>query len=171
MSFATRLRRRVLPEPLLTLALTALWLALERDYGVAQWLVAIVLGVVAPLLTRSLRPMRVRMHRPRVAIRLFFTVGRDVLVSNWRVLRATLAPRGRVPRGGFVTVPLDLRDPHGLAALAAIMCVIPGTVWSELAIDRSALLVHVFDLHDMASEVALIKERYEKPLIRIFQED
>ncbi len=50
------------------------------------------------------------------------------------------------PSGTFVRVPLDLRDPHGLAALAAIMCVIPGTVWSELSLDRGALLLHVFDL-------------------------
>jgi multicomponent K+:H+ antiporter subunit E len=26
------------------------------------------------------------------------------------------------------------------------MCVIPGTIWSELALDRSTLLVHLFDL-------------------------
>jgi hypothetical protein len=53
-----------------------------------------------------------------------------------------------------------MRDPHGLAVLAAITCVIPGTVWSELALDRSALLIHIFDLDDeqaAQAEVALIK--------------
>lgn len=74
-----------------------------------------------------------------------------------------------MPQGGFVTVPLDLRDPSGLAVLAAIMCVIPGTIWSELALDRSALLVHLFDLEDAQGEIELIKNRYERPLMEIFE--
>jgi len=74
-----------------------------------------------------------------------------------------------MPRGGFVVVPLDMRDPNGLAVLAAIMCVIPGTIWSELAMDRSALLVHMFDLDNAEAEIALIKGRYERPLMEIFE--
>ena len=46
-------------------------------------------------------------------------VGGDVVVWNWRVLRGTLARGENLPKGGFITVPLDLRDPNGLAALAA----------------------------------------------------
>jgi multicomponent K+:H+ antiporter subunit E len=52
------------------------------------------------------------------------------------------------------------------------MCVIPGTIWSELALDRSTLLVHLFDLPDeqaAQAEVTLIKTRYEKPLMEIFE--
>lgn len=32
-----------------------------------------------------------------------------------------------------------------------ITTVVPGTVWSELALDRSVLLLHVFDLEDEAA--------------------
>ncbi len=85
------------------------------------------------------------------------------------MLLGTLATRERLPRGGFITVPLDLRDPSGLAVLAAIMCVIPGTIWSEIALDRSALLVHIFDLADAQDEIELIKTRYERPLMEIFE--
>ena len=56
-----------------------------------------------------------------------------------------------------------------LAALAVITTVVPGTVWSELAIDRSAVLLHVFDVDDQAAFVARYKARYERPLIEIFQ--
>jgi multicomponent K+:H+ antiporter subunit E len=96
-------------------------------------------------------------------------VGADVIVSNLRVLRGTIAPTNRVPEGGFIVVPLDLRDPNGLAVLAAIMCVIPGTIWSELALDRSALMVHLFDKQNAEAEIALIKRRYERPLMEIFE--
>jgi len=47
--------------------------------------------------------------------------------------------------------------------------VIPGTVWSELAPDRSSLLVHVFDLDDEAAFIAHFKADYEHPLKEIFE--
>ena len=161
--------RRILPVPLLSLALAAMWLVLNRSYGPGDWALAALLAVAIPLLTRSLRPTPVRFRHPLTALRLFLVVGRDVIVWNFRILRGTLARGDRVPRGGFITVPLEMRDPNGLAVLAAIMCVIPGTVWSELALDRSAVLVHIFDLQDEQTEIDLIKQRYERPLMEIFE--
>jgi multicomponent K+:H+ antiporter subunit E len=69
----------------------------------------------------------------------------------------------------FVRVPLDLGDANGLAMLAVITTVVPGTVWSELAADRTALLLHVFDVHDEAAFVERYKARYERPLMEIFE--
>ena len=132
-------------------------------------LLGALVATIVPQMTQSLRPTPVRIRHLGVAFRLFMQVGWDVIVWNWRVLLGTLATRERLPRGGFITVPLDLRDPSGLAVLAAIMCVIPGTIWSEIALDRSALLVHIFDLADAQDEIELIKTRYERPLMEIFE--
>lgn len=74
-----------------------------------------------------------------------------------------------MPRSAFVVVPLELRDAHALAALAVITTVIPGTVWCELAPDRSALMLHVFDVDDEAGFIAHYKSRYERPLREIFE--
>ena len=161
--------KRLLPAPALTLALIALWLLLNDAFDTGHWLMALLLGVAVPLLTRSLRPTPVRIRRPGVAFKLFWQVGLDVIVWNWRVLRGTLARDAKLPQDNFVTVPLDLRDPNGLTVLAAIMCVVPGTVWSELALDRSALLVHLFEVGDAQAEIHLIKSRYERPLMEIFE--
>ena len=161
--------RRLFPAPLLSLALLAIWLVLNRDYSLGQVLLGALVATLVPRLTQSLRPTPVRIRHLGVAFRLFMQVGWDVIVWNWRVLLGTLATHERLPRGGFITVPLDLRDPSGLAVLAAIMCVIPGTIWSEIALDRSALLVHIFDLADAQDEIELIKTRYERPLMEIFE--
>jgi multicomponent K+:H+ antiporter subunit E len=161
--------KRLLPSPLLSLALAALWLMLNDAFSLGHGLMALLLGLGVPLATRSLRPTPVRLRRPRVALRLLLSVGHDVIGWNWRVLRGTLARGKNTPQGGFVTVPLDLRDPTGLAALAAIMCVIPGTIWSELALDRRALLVHMFHVDEAQAEIDLIKQRYERPLMEIFE--
>ena len=58
---------------------------------------------------------------------------------------------------------------HGLAALSMITTVIPGTIWSELALDRSILLLHVFDLDDEARFIEHFKHTYERPLMEIFE--
>ena len=56
-----------------------------------------------------------------------------------------------------------------IAALAMVTTVVPGTVWSELALDRAAVMLHVWDVDDEAAFVARYKARYEKPLQEIFE--
>lgn len=161
--------KRMFPAPLLSLALWALWLLLNLSLSAGHVLLGALLCFLAPLMFAPLRPLPAHISKPGVAIKLFFLVGRDVIVSNlavaWQVCRA----RRDAPRSAFVKVPLDLRDAHGLAALAMICTVVPGTVWAELALDRSVLLMHVFDLDDEARFVEHFKRTYERPLMEIFQ--
>ena len=161
--------KRLLPAPWLSLALWLLWLALNVSVSAGHLLLGVALGFLAPLLMRPLRPRPIRIRRPWVVLRLFLLVGRDVLVSNVAVAWGVLNAGRRPPRSRFIKVPLDLHDANGLAALSMITTVIPGTVWSELALDRSILLMHVFDLQDEASFIAHFKATYERPLMEIFQ--
>lgn len=165
--------RRLLPAPLLSAALLGLWLLMADSGSAGQWLMGAVVAIGAPLLTASLRPGRVRMRRPGVALLLLGRVAHDVVGSNLRVLHGVLrgafgGPK-RWPRSGFVQVPISLRDANALAALAIILAVIPGTVWCELSPDGRSLLLHVFDLGDEAALVAEIHQRYERPLQEIFE--
>ena len=69
----------------------------------------------------------------------------------------------------FITVPLTIRDPYGLAVLSCLINMTPGTVWVEILPERYELVLHVFDLHDAAWWVDTIQTRYEQPLIQIFE--
>ena len=161
--------KRLFPAPLLSLSLCGLWLLLNLSLSAGNILLGIILGILAPLLFAPLRPLPVRIRKPGVALKLFLVVGRDVVTSNlavaWSVWRAGQQP----PRSAFIKVPLELRDANGLAALAMICTVIPGTVWSELALDRDTLLMHVFDMEDEAAFIEHFKRAYERPLMEIFQ--
>ena len=161
--------RRLLPAPLLSAALWALWLVLHERLALGHVRLGLASGLVIPLLTASLRPRQVRIRRPLVLVRLVFTVGFDVVKSALEVAADVLRLDRRDPNSRFVRIPLELRDPSALAALATITTVVPGTVWSELAFDRSALLLHVWDLTDEAEFVAHFKARYERPLMEIFE--
>jgi multicomponent K+:H+ antiporter subunit E len=109
------------------------------------------------------------LRRGGLLARLILRVGRDVFRSATQVVVGVWRAQAQPPRGAFVVVPLDLHDVHALAALAVIAAVVPGTVWSELAPDRSALLIHVFDLEDEAAFIRHFKTDYEQPLKEIFE--
>lgn len=159
--------RRLLPSPVLSVALFVVWLSLSPSVDAAAVLLGALVAVLAPVLTASLRPTPVRVRRPLVAARLLGRVVLDSLRSNVIVLIAVLSRRAL--RSGFVRVPLDVRDPNALAVLAAIVTATPGTAWAELAHDRRALLIHVLSLEDGADVAATIKGRYERPLMEIFE--
>lgn len=159
--------KRLLPAPLLSAALFALWLLLNESLSAAHLLLAALLAVGLPVLMAPLRPMPVRVRRPLVVLRLILAVGHDVVESSLHVALGVL--RSRAPQSAFVTIPLELRDAHALASLAVITTAVPGTVWSELAADRSAVRLHVFDVADPEAFIAYYKHRYERPLMEIFE--
>ena len=161
--------RRLLPSPLLSLALFALWLALNHSMAPGHLIMAALLAILMPILLAPLRPYPARIRHPLVLMRLILTVGHDVILSNLSVGWGVLRSHRCMPRGAFVRIPLELRSPAALAALSPITTVVPGTVWCELMLDRSSLLLHVFDLDDEAEFIAHFKSRYERPLKEIFE--
>lgn len=161
--------KRLLPAPLLSVALFLLWLLLNRSLATAQLLLALLLALAIPLLLAGLRPMPVRIRRPGAVLRLMLAVVLDTTRSNFAVARLLLRPGARRHPSGFVHIPLTLRDPNGLAVLAMIVCLTPGTAWAELSLDRSMLLLHVLELDDAEAIAADIKQRYERPLMEIFE--
>ncbi|WP_326533982.1 Na+/H+ antiporter subunit E [Pseudorhodoferax sp.] len=161
--------KRLLPSPPLSATLFVVWLLLHQSVDATTLLSAALLGLVVPLITQSLRPATVRMRKPRVALQLAFAAIADMLVSAKNVAWLVLTRRNVRLNSYFVVIPLELRDPNGLAVLAMIMCLTPGTAWGELSLDRSKLLIHVFDLVDEEDFIARMKDRYERPLLEIFQ--
>lgn len=161
--------KRLLPTPLLSVALFGLWLLLNQSSSAGHLLLALVLAIAIPLLTAGLRPLLVRIRRPGVVLRLMLTVAADTVRSNIAVIRLLLSPGAPRYPADFVHVPLDVRDPNALAVLATIVCITPGTAWAELSLDRNMLLLHVLEVDDAQAIAAHIKERYERPLMEIFE--
>ena len=161
--------RKLVPSPGLSAVLLVVWLLLSRTASPGQWLVGIVVALAVPHLVGNLRLKSIRIRNPWVIVRYLLTVGLDVLHSNVTVGWAVVRWSGQRPAHGFVVVPLELRDPVGLAVLAMVTTIVPGTVWSELALDRSAVLLHVWDAPDASAFIARYKARYEQPLRDIFE--
>jgi multicomponent K+:H+ antiporter subunit E len=112
---------------------------------------------------------KAKFRRPRAAFRLAIVVLIEIIRSNNAVARLILSPGTRDRTSGFVRIPLDMRDPYGLAALACIITATPGTIWVEYDSTESTVLIHVLDLIDEDDWAQIIKERYEKRLMEIFE--
>ena len=89
--------------------------------------------------------------------------------SNFSVMTIILFKRERNRKSGFLTIPLDILDPMGLAVLATILTATPGSAWLEYNSSQRTLLIHVLDDVDEAAWINLIKNRYEKLLMEIFE--
>jgi multicomponent K+:H+ antiporter subunit E len=161
--------RSFLPYPLLTLGLLLMWLVLNDSIASAHVLMGLLMGLVGGAVYARLEPPRGRVGKSLVpAAMLIWLVVVDIIRSNIAVLRIALrlpAPR-RV--AGFLAIPLELRDPRGLAVLAGIVTATPGTSWAHYEAAANVLTLHVLDLVNEEAWVRQFKDRYERRLMEIF---
>lgn len=160
---------RWLPFPLLTATLLGVWLILNESVSPGAVILGGVLSVATVRALMALDPPKGRFRRPLVALRLALVVLGDIVRSNNAVARIILRPGMKNRTSGFVRIPLDLRAPYGLAALACIITATPGTIWVEYDSAGNTVLLHILDLVDEQVWVETIKERYEKRLIEVFE--
>lgn len=161
--------KRLLPYPLMSLALLAIWILLNNSVSPAVLASGVLLAFQAPLIYAAL-------ERPRVAVRnlgsIFSLLGIvlfDITRSNLAVGAIILAGRRRERVSGFVQVPLNMTDQNGLAILAVMLTSTPGTLWVQYDSRRKIMLLHVLDLVEPEYWVTLIKDRYERRLMEIFE--
>ena len=160
---------RLLPFPLASAGLLALWLLLNQTLSLGQ----ILLGGAVALLVGGWAS-RAASRRKRGSggsasiFRLAALVVADIVRSNIAVARIILGLGEGERTSGFVNIPLDLRDPYGLAALACIITSTPGTLWVDFDAASGTLTIHVLDLVDESEWVRTIKGRYERLLLEIF---
>lgn len=160
---------RLLPHPLLSVALWALWLMLVGSIAPGQLVLGAVLAAGIPFaLAPWLGPRGKPLRNFRAITRLALVVLYDIVRSNVDVARRVLGPE-RAIRPAFVRVPLALNDARAIGVLAAIITMTPGTLTAEIAADCSHLTVHALHVDDPDALVADIKARYETPLKEIFE--
>ena len=108
--------RRWLPYPLLTLALSVMWLLLNQSFSLGHLLLGAVVAVLSTYGLAALRPEPVRIVSLRPVLRLLFTVAIDIIRSNIAVARIVLFGKRGIAE--FVRLPLELNNINALTVLA-----------------------------------------------------
>ena len=161
--------RRFLPYPAFATALLVMWLLLSGSLSLGNILLGSLVAVLATNAMSSLEPEPAKIRLSMAIPRLAFIVLRDIFRSNLAVGRIILTGRQPGHSSGFLQLPLELRNRYGLAILACIVTATPGTLWLQHDRSRNLLLLHVLDLVDDQQWIDLIKNRYERLLLEIFE--
>ena len=160
---------RWLPHPLMALVLLLMWLLLTQSVSPGAFLLGGILALAGSWTLAALTFPKARFGRLSAVPGLLRDVLVEVVQSNYAVARIVLRPGSVGPRAGFVLVPLTMRDPCGLAALACILTATPGTVWVEYDSAEGTMLLHVLDLIDEEEWVRIVRDKWERRLMEIFE--
>lgn len=159
---------KLIPHPLLTVLIVIVWILLNGvSWGAA--VLGLFLGILVPKATSAFWPDRPVVNSPLTIVEYALIVLWDIVVANFQVAYLILFRRGDDLHSQFVTIPLDLKTPEAISALAGTITMTPGTVSATLSADGRALLVHCLETEDPEKTVAEIKARYETRLQRIFE--
>ena len=161
--------RRLLPHPLLTLTLAILWLLLVNQLSAGHIVLGALLGWLIPFVTSPFWPEQIRIRHPLTLLHYLGVFVIDIVRGSFHVARLILRGPARL-RPVFVEVPLALKTDLAISLLANTISLTPGTVSAHLSADKRTLIVHTLDTGDAEALVAEIKQRYEVPLKKIFEE-
>ena len=159
--------KRIVPFPLASVGLVALWLLLNQTFSPGHLLLGGVVALVGGWLLAALELPKSRLRRLSPIARLAGFVAADIVRSNIAVALIVLGIKERDRKSGFIHIPLGLRQPYGLAILACIITSTPGTLWVSFDEATGTLTIHVLDLIDESEWIRTIKGRYERLLLEI----
>ena len=159
---------RLLPYPVLAASLLLMWLLLNQ-FSIGHLVLGSVIAVAASRAMAALQPAKPRIRRWDKIPLLVWLVFVDICRSNIAVAGLILRGRRGQQKSGFVSIPLELHDPTGLAVLACIVTSTPGTAWLEYNSTNGNVLIHVLDLVEEQEWIDTIKHRYEHLLMEIFE--
>lgn len=155
------------PQPWLSVALFVVWQFLADGVSGASVVMGLILATIIPQVTHRFWPDSPRVQKPWVLVKYLLVVFYDIVVASISVSILILNPRR--PRPAFVSYPLTLDHPMAITILASTISLTPGTVSSDVSDDGELLLIHALDVDDDAELIRTIHERYEKPLMEMFQ--
>jgi multicomponent K+:H+ antiporter subunit E len=159
---------RIVPFPIASASLLVLWLLLNQTLSPGHILLGGAVALIGGWALSALEVPKARPRRLAALFRLAALVLSDIVRSNIAVAGIILGLQRRRWTSGFVEIPLELRDPYGLAMLACIITSTPGTLWVDFNEASGTLTIHVLDLVDKSGWVRTIKGRYERLLLEIF---
>jgi multicomponent K+:H+ antiporter subunit E len=159
---------RLVPHPLLSLALVLVWLGLVNTFTLGNLILGTAFGLVIPMITRAYWPDRPRIARPLKIAEYFLIVLWDIVVANVQVAAIILFRREANIRSHWIPVAIELTSAEAITILAGTITMTPGTISATLSSDGRAILVHCLHTDDPDDVRDGIKSRYERRLKEIF---
>ena len=152
---------------LLNLVLALCWCLLQNDISLRQLVIGSLVGLSAMLFfPRSFAEERRYLRKVLYCFQLAVFFVKELFIANWSVVRQVLSPELKL-QSGIIAYPLTLKNDLLITILANMITLTPGTLSVEVAPDRRFLFIHFLDINDVKTEIRLIKDGFERYLLRI----
>ena len=161
-----RAMAKLLPYPLLSMAIGMMWLLLT-GFSSGHAVLAIAVALLLPRVMLRLQPEPANIRFGPAMLQLAAMVLADIVRSNIAVGRIILFGHP-ARRAGFLQIPMEMTNRYGLSLLAIILTATPGTLWVQYDPNRHYVLLHILDLVEEEDWMHLVKNRYERLLMEIF---
>lgn len=136
--------------------------------NLSGFIAGFVVGYLALWLSKPLYGKTGYFERlPRV-LGLITYFGKELLISNLKVLWDVITPR-HISRPGIIALPLDARTDAEIMLVANLISLTPGTLSLDLSEDRRLLYIHVMFLDDIERTRREIKQGLERRVLEVMR--
>jgi multicomponent Na+:H+ antiporter subunit E len=151
---------------LIKLLLAFIWLFLQQEYSIDTFIIGFILGLFIVYPMRHFFGGRFYMVRACAGFKLLVIFIRELILSNYYVVKLVLSPKLNIKPGIF-TLHTELTRDWEVTLLANLISLTPGTLTLKISEDRHTMFIHALDIQDMEESVASIKNSFEKAIMEV----
>ena len=142
--------------------------AVLGQLNLSGFIAGFVVGYLALWLSKPLYGNTRYFERLPKVLGLITYFGKELLISNLKVLWDVITPR-HISRPGIIALPLDARTDAEIMLVANLISLTPGTLSLDLSEDRRLLYIHVMFLDDIDQTRRQIKQGLEKRVLEVMR--
>jgi multicomponent Na+:H+ antiporter subunit E len=142
--------------------------AVLGQLNLSGFIAGFVVGYLALWLSKPLYANTRYFERLPKVLGLIAYFGKELLISNLRVMWDVITPR-HISRPGIIALPLDARTDAEIMLVANLVSLTPGTLSLDLSEDRRLLYIHVMFLDDIEQTRRQIKQGLERRILEVMR--
>ena len=153
-------------QVLLNFILAFVWMFLKTSYTPATFVVGYFFGLLIIYVFRGFFNSRFYLVPVNAIIRLFLLFNKELILSNWAVIKLVLKPKLDIKPGIFA-LSTDLKRDWEITLLANLITLTPGTLTVDVSADNKTLYIHAMNIDDVQESVDSIKNSFEKAIMEV----
>lgn len=151
---------------LLNFFLCFVWMFLKSSFQPDTFIIGYIIGLLIIYATRRFFSSRFYVYRVFSIIKLLGIFIRELILSNFAVLKVILQPKLHVTPGIFAMETV-LTEAWQITILSNLITLTPGTLVVDISDDNKTLYIHAMDISDKESTVKSIQNSFEKAILEV----
>ena len=151
---------------LLNFLLAFTWMFFGGSMNASTFIIGYLLGLLVIFMMRRFFSSRFYLYRIISIIKLILIFLRELVLSNWAVLKVVLRPKLDM-RPGIFALETKLTSDWEITLLANLITLTPGTLVVDVSSDNKILYIHAMDIEDAEEAIEDIRGSFEKAIMEV----